>query len=147
MREPSKQLPENQQQFETVLVSIICDENPDIAPVILEQWNSAVDFGRWGSGAGFFTSFKVPKHIMPLPEMNHRVLEAYLLLKVGAPIDAEIAQKLGFDLETAQMNHVLATLHTNGSHIEELECASFSSGSAWPTVIYHYRVLANTAIQ
>ena len=147
MREPSKQLPENQQQFETVLVSIICDENLDLAAIILEQWQAAFGFQRWGSGAGFFTSFEIPSNVKRLPDLNGRVLEAYLLLDVGAPMDEEIARILGFVPEVAQMNHILTTLHTNGSQIEELECASFAGGSAWPTDVYRWRILADTVIQ
>jgi hypothetical protein len=147
MREPSKQLPENQQQFETVLVSTICDANPDIAAIIFEQWHSAACFERWGSGAGFFTSFQISPNTKRLPDLNGRVLEAHVLLDFGVAMDAEIARIHDFDLEAVQMDQVLATLHTNGPYIEELECASFGSGSAWPTDVYRWRVFASSAIQ
>jgi hypothetical protein len=146
-RPPSKPLPLDQEEFEDVLVSLICGQNPDLAAIVLEQWRFGEKIERWGSGVGFFTTVLVMPEAPKLPGIGSRELVSYdAMVDYGVPTQEQIAITHDFSHEQSRKGQAIATLHHDGERITELECVACGHDAVWPETRYEYMLLTDAGM-
>lgn len=129
MRErASMPLPTNQLAFEQAVMEEICAQAGVVGDILRQQYRSAVVTDRYGSGAGFFTTYDVPADIVRIPQDKcDASYQTFFEMKgVG---DADLRSADGYNL---MMCHLCLW---NDGRINFLECVSFGGG-IWPEAWY-----------